>query len=245
MPSRPLPRVRGRSSYRVSHFPHLVEQWHPTRNGDLLPGDVTFGSAKRIWWRCPHGPDHEWPTPACRRTGGAGCPFCANQRLSITNCLATRFPDLAAEWHRSGSGGAARWRATTSGARPCAVASTVRRVPSVRDGGRRAPTCSPRGSRPSRASGTPRSTLRSLPATSWRDPSARSGGRAPRDTSGKPPSRSGRVDERAVRPAAQRAAAERAFRRSFGACLVETEAPGSLMAVPRGAGPPQPGLGVS
>ena len=176
MPSRPLPRVRGRSSYRVSHFPHLVEQWHPTRNGDLLPGDVTFGSAKRIWWRCPHGPDHEWPTPAGRRTGGAGCPFCANQRLSITNCLATRFPDLAAEWHRSKNGkttprdiiaGTARkfwWRCArdrtcTNGARArakrmeeAAIAPTARTSPS-----RRAtawPRCVPSW----RRSGTPRRT---------------------------------------------------------------------------------------
>jgi hypothetical protein len=57
-PSRPLPRVRGRSSDRISHFPRLVEQWHPTRKRRLLPGDVTYGSGKCIWWRCPNGSDH-------------------------------------------------------------------------------------------------------------------------------------------------------------------------------------------
>ncbi|MGD0524193.1 MAG: zinc-ribbon domain-containing protein [Polyangiaceae bacterium] len=100
----PIAIPKSRSSYRVAHFPHLVAQWHPSLNGDLTPADVTFGSGKRIWWKCPGGPDHEWPAPPVRRTRGSGCPFCENQRLSVTNCLATRFPRLAAEWHPTRNG---------------------------------------------------------------------------------------------------------------------------------------------
>jgi Probable Zinc-ribbon domain len=104
VPSRRPALSPGRSSYRVAHFPQLVEQWHPSLNGDLTPGDVTFGSGKRIWWKCPVAVDHEWPAPPARRTRGSGCPFCDNQRLSITNCLATRFPLIAAEWHPTKNG---------------------------------------------------------------------------------------------------------------------------------------------
>jgi len=36
-------------------LPELAKQWHPTRNGDLTPEDVTPGSAKKVWWQCERG----------------------------------------------------------------------------------------------------------------------------------------------------------------------------------------------
>lgn len=54
--------------------PHLVHQWHPTRNGDLTPQDFTWGSRKKVWWLCEEG--HEWKAAiAMRRT--RGCKKCA------------------------------------------------------------------------------------------------------------------------------------------------------------------------
>ncbi len=41
--------------------PELVAQWHPTKNGQLTPCDVTAGSGRKVWWKCPKGDDHEWP----------------------------------------------------------------------------------------------------------------------------------------------------------------------------------------
>jgi len=38
--------------------PDLAIQWHPTRNGDVQPTDVTAGSSKRYWWVDEFG--HEW-----------------------------------------------------------------------------------------------------------------------------------------------------------------------------------------
>lgn len=76
-----------------------------------------------VWWKCQKGPDHEWRTRVVERSlGGKGCPFCAGQKLSVTNSLATRFPDLIEEWHPTkngqrtpqsvvaGTGGHAWWR---------------------------------------------------------------------------------------------------------------------------------------
>jgi len=32
----------------------LALEWHPIKNGDLTPHDVTFGNCKRgVWWICP------------------------------------------------------------------------------------------------------------------------------------------------------------------------------------------------
>jgi hypothetical protein len=87
--------------------PELATQWHPTKNGTLTPRDLTSGSSKKVWWICVHGPDHEWQATAASRassTAPAGCPFCADNKVSVTNCLATRAPELAAEWHPTRNG---------------------------------------------------------------------------------------------------------------------------------------------
>ncbi len=54
--------------------PEVVAQWHPTRNGELRPGDVTANSRRRVWWRCDAG--HEWEAPVYSRTAGRGCLGC-------------------------------------------------------------------------------------------------------------------------------------------------------------------------
>jgi hypothetical protein len=93
------------STYWVSGYPHLVAEWHPTRNGDLRPEEVSYGSAARIWWKCDKGPDHEWSaTPNGRTSLGNGCPFCAGRRASVTNALAACFPEIAGEWHPTRNG---------------------------------------------------------------------------------------------------------------------------------------------
>ena len=85
--------------------PDIAAQWHPTKNGDLTPADVTAGSNKEVWWICPEGPDHEWPASTVRRTQrGDACPFCAGRRVSATNSLEALYPEIAAEWHRTKNG---------------------------------------------------------------------------------------------------------------------------------------------
>jgi hypothetical protein len=98
---------RASSTNRLSTAAPLVAaQWHPTKNGTLTPDDVTRGSDRRVWWRCPKGPDHEWEATIGTRTRDprALCPFCLGRRVSITQCLATRFPEIAAEWHPKKNG---------------------------------------------------------------------------------------------------------------------------------------------
>lgn len=89
----------------IAGYPDLVAQWHPTRNVDLFPDEVAAGSTKRIWWRCPKGPDHEWSSQARTRARmGRGCPFCSGARVSVTNSLATCNPRLAEQWDRTRNG---------------------------------------------------------------------------------------------------------------------------------------------
>ena len=83
----------------ASLHPELADEWHPTKNGDLKPEDVVAGSAKKHWWKCPKGPDHEWEDSSNNRTRGRNCPFCSGRRVSVTNSLASLYPDIAREWH--------------------------------------------------------------------------------------------------------------------------------------------------
>jgi hypothetical protein len=94
-------RMRGhRSRYWIAGYPHLLAEWHLTKNGDLFPDEVSYGSRKRIWWKCSKGPDHEWcVSPSNRTSRGRGCPFCANRAVSATNSLASLAPEIAREWH--------------------------------------------------------------------------------------------------------------------------------------------------
>src|SRR5215471_19310893 len=94
-------RLKGPLS--VSH-PELAAEWHPTKNGDLAPGDVTPGSGRKVWWRCRIDQSHEWDAFVYSRTHGNGCPYCAGQKVLISGSLASLFPELAAEWQSSKNG---------------------------------------------------------------------------------------------------------------------------------------------
>lgn len=82
----------------------LLAQWHPTKNGDLTFSDVTFGSNRRIWWKCEKG--HAWQSAVKTRATGCGCPVCSGRLLSPgENDLASVYPEVAAEWHPTRNGG--------------------------------------------------------------------------------------------------------------------------------------------
>jgi hypothetical protein len=86
-------------STTVAKRARLAAEWHPTKNGALTPRDVAADGFRKVWWRCPAGFDHVWRATPHSRSQGAKCPFCANRRVSATNSLAARRPDLAAQWH--------------------------------------------------------------------------------------------------------------------------------------------------
>lgn len=82
----------------------LLRQWHPELNGELTPGSLSYGSKRKVWWRCEQG--HEWQAAVHTRTGrSCGCPVCAGKVvLPGVNDLASQYPDLAAQWHPTRNG---------------------------------------------------------------------------------------------------------------------------------------------
>ncbi|MDF1657489.1 MAG: zinc-ribbon domain-containing protein [Verrucomicrobiales bacterium] len=85
-------------------FPLIANEWHPTRNGDLTPADVSFGSKKSVWWKCSKG--HEWEKSVTGRTQrNSICPECKRTIDGAENTLKSRFPRIAAQWHPTKNGG--------------------------------------------------------------------------------------------------------------------------------------------
>ena len=76
--------------------PNLAKQWHPTKNGKLMPFDITCGSEKKVWWKCMEG--HEYDMSVYRKVQGYGCPCCSGKRTCEDNCLATVNLTIASEW---------------------------------------------------------------------------------------------------------------------------------------------------
>jgi NADPH-dependent 7-cyano-7-deazaguanine reductase QueF len=93
-----------KSNCLTTTHPHIAMEWHPTKNGDLIPSDVMSGSNKPAWWQCNKGNDHIWETRISHRKNGSNCPVCANLKVVKSNCLATTHPDLAMEWHPTKNG---------------------------------------------------------------------------------------------------------------------------------------------
>lgn len=87
----------------VTVNPCLAAEWHPTKNGNLLPSDVTANSNKFVWWQCEKG--HEWTAMIYDRCNGCNCPICSGHQVLIGyNDLATVNPKLASEWHPTKNG---------------------------------------------------------------------------------------------------------------------------------------------
>lgn len=83
----------------ASAFPDIAAQWHPEKNGTLMPDSVTPYSNKNTWWKCELG--HEYKTTIAARTHRkSGCPYCIGRKvLPGFNDLATKDPKLAKQWH--------------------------------------------------------------------------------------------------------------------------------------------------
>lgn len=89
--------VRGQNDL-LSQKPELAKEWHPTKNGVLMPEHVGMQSRKRVWWQCEKG--HEWEARIDGRFHGNGCPYCSGHRvLPGINDLLSKDPELAKEWH--------------------------------------------------------------------------------------------------------------------------------------------------
>lgn len=79
-------------------FPEVASQWHPTKNGNLLPNDTLPTSNLKRWWVCNAG--HEWQVSVANRTKNkSSCPYCTGHFSTEDNNLAFQFPRILKLWH--------------------------------------------------------------------------------------------------------------------------------------------------
>jgi glutaredoxin len=84
----------------TNKYPHLIEQWDPTKNGGTRLENLLEFSHTKAWWHCSEcGGD--WFIGVKNRTANkSGCPYCTRRKLLVGfNDLATVHPELIPEWH--------------------------------------------------------------------------------------------------------------------------------------------------
>lgn len=92
--------------------PALAKEWHPTKNGELTPDGIGFGSDKKVWWLLKYYDKNtnqtfnfEWEASVGNRSRGTKCPFLSGQAIYVGfNDLQTLNPQLASEWHPTKNG---------------------------------------------------------------------------------------------------------------------------------------------
>ena len=75
----------------------LMKEWHPTRNSNINPNELSCGSGVIAWWKCENNPNHVWNTSVNNRNLGTGCPYCIHNPkvLKGVNDLWTTHPEIA------------------------------------------------------------------------------------------------------------------------------------------------------
>lgn len=90
------------SQLLAEKFPEIGKEWHPSKNGELTPMDVSYGSGKKVWWLCKKG--HEWQAFINNRSKGAGCPYCSGRFATKKNSLLELHPAIARQWDSQKNG---------------------------------------------------------------------------------------------------------------------------------------------
>ena len=57
-------------------YPEVAKEWHPTKNGTLLPSEVMPSGRQKVWWQCKNNPEHEWMASIYNRISGTGMDSC-------------------------------------------------------------------------------------------------------------------------------------------------------------------------
>jgi hypothetical protein len=90
---------RASSTNNVTLVPALMRMWDPQRNNQegLYPQDLSIGSKREAWWKCPKGLHDSERRPVWKQSQRPRCRKCAGHEVSHTNSLMAHAPQLASE----------------------------------------------------------------------------------------------------------------------------------------------------
>lgn len=84
--------LMGFNDIATTH-PEIASQWHPTKNGNLLPTQVSKGYGKKVWLKCSTcGNDYDVRIPNILK-GFGKCPYCFSKgktRMVYVYCVETK-----------------------------------------------------------------------------------------------------------------------------------------------------------
>lgn len=88
------------------------------KNFELINKEY-LNASKKMLWKCLNNDcnetfDMSWN---CIYSQNQGCPFCSNRRACLSNCLATKNPDLALEWNSIKNGDLTPYDVTNNSAK--------------------------------------------------------------------------------------------------------------------------------
>lgn len=66
-------RILGVNDLKTA-YPTIFREWHPSKNKELNPFEISPRSSKKVWWLGSCG--HAWKEAVFIRTDGSTCPFC-------------------------------------------------------------------------------------------------------------------------------------------------------------------------
>jgi len=90
-----------KSNSLATIFPELAAQWDFKKNTNLTPDSVYAKSTRKVWWKCPEGPDHNWKAQIKSRANGIGCPICSGRKIAKSNSLGYKYPEIAKLFHQT------------------------------------------------------------------------------------------------------------------------------------------------
>ena len=67
-----------KKKYLVEYV-ELMKEYDYDKNTDFVPEKLTYGSDKKIWWKCSKG--HSYPAAISNRVRGQGCPYCKGKKV--------------------------------------------------------------------------------------------------------------------------------------------------------------------
>lgn len=81
----------------------LMSYWHPSKNINIDPFNISNGSNIKIWFRCKFDITHEWirsPKVIFRRGGKTKCLICEDKKpcFNYSQTFESKFPELLHEW---------------------------------------------------------------------------------------------------------------------------------------------------
>jgi very-short-patch-repair endonuclease len=77
--------------------PQVAKWWHPIKNGETRPENVSAGSSTKYWFKCARGHEFE-STTSNQSKKTIVCALCSGRVPSAVNNFEKKFPHLAKQW---------------------------------------------------------------------------------------------------------------------------------------------------